>query len=77
MNGKASFRSKGTGSVDGKLGALRYPINVNQTTGFAASSPILPDRHLLRNEYDCHGSDPMFVAGVPVQVVGVLALTRE
>jgi hypothetical protein len=52
-------------------------MNVDQTTRFAASSPVLPDRYLSRNEYNCHGSDLLFVAGVPVQVVGVLALTRE
>ena len=76
-NGKASFRGKGTGSIDGKLEALRYPMNVNQTTRFAASSPVLPDRYLTRNEYNCHGSDLMFVAGVPVQLVGVFLLTGE
>jgi hypothetical protein len=77
MNGKPSFRGKSSGSIDGKVEALRYPINVNQTTRFAASSPVLPNRYLLRNEYNHHGSDLMFVAGVRVQVVGVLLLTRE
>jgi hypothetical protein len=77
MNGKASFRGKGTGFIDGKLQALRYAINVNQATRFAASSPVLPNRHLSRNQYNCHSSDPMFVASAPGQVVGVLLLTAE
>ena len=74
---KQALEGKGTGSIDGKLEVLRYPVNVNQTTRFAASSPVLPDRYLTRNEYNCHGSDLMFVAGVPVQLVGVLLLTGE
>jgi hypothetical protein len=74
---KQALEGKGTGTIDGKLEVLRYSMNVDQTTRFAASSPVLPDRYLSRNEYNCHGSDLLFVAGVPVQVVGVLALTRE
>lgn len=74
---KQALEGKGTGSIDGKLEVLRYPVNVNQTTRFAASSPVLPDRYLSRNEYNCHGSDLMFVAGVPIQLVGVSLLTGE